>query len=46
VGEGHYFPLSLLGMQRYLLLWDSLGEVVLTQDDDQHVWRHEASSRF
>jgi hypothetical protein len=40
------FPLSLLGLQQYLLLWDSLGEVVLTQDDDQHVWRHKASGRF
>jgi hypothetical protein len=46
VGEGNYFPLSLLGMQQYLLLCDSLGEVVLTQDDERHVWKYETSSRF
>jgi hypothetical protein len=38
--------LSLVGLQQYLLLWDTLREVVLTQDDDQHVWRHEAFGRF
>jgi hypothetical protein len=31
-------PLSLIGIQQYLLLWDALGEVHLSQDVDHHVW--------
>jgi hypothetical protein len=34
-------PLTLVGMQQYLLLWDSLREVFLSPETDQHVWRHE-----
>ena len=45
-GWGTLFPLSFLGMQQYFLLWDSLGEVVLTQDDHQHVSRHVATGWF
>jgi hypothetical protein len=29
-----------------LLLWDSLREVELSQDIDQHRWRHDASGKF
>jgi hypothetical protein len=39
-------PLTLVGMQQYLLLWDSISEVVLSPETDQHVWRHEASGQF
>jgi hypothetical protein len=39
-------PLSLLGLQQYLLLWDSLGEVHLSQEPDQHRWRHNAQEYF
>jgi hypothetical protein len=39
-------PLTLVGMQQYLLLWDSLREVVLSLETDQHVWRHESSGQF
>jgi hypothetical protein len=39
-------PLSLAGLQQYLLLWDTLGEVELTQDADEHVWNHETSGQF
>jgi hypothetical protein len=36
-------PLSLLGLQQYLLLWDSFREVHLSQDPHQHRWRHVTS---
>jgi hypothetical protein len=39
-------PLTLDGMQQYLLLWDSISEVVLSPETDQHVWRHESSGHF
>jgi hypothetical protein len=39
-------PLSLIGIQQFLLLWDTLGEVQLSQEEDRHVWRHEASGLF
>lgn len=38
--------LTLIGMQQYLLLWDSISEVVLSPETDQHVWRHESSGQF
>jgi hypothetical protein len=39
-------PLSLVGIQQFLFLWDTLGEVQLSQEEDHHVWRHEASGLF
>jgi hypothetical protein len=38
--------LSLVGIQYYLLLWDTLGKVELNQEEDMHVWRHEALGLF
>jgi hypothetical protein len=47
-GNGYIIsnPLSLVGIQQFLLLWDALGEVQLSQEEDDHVWRHEASGLF
>ncbi|ONM54878.1 Plant UBX domain-containing protein 2 [Zea mays] len=39
-------PLSLVGIQQYLVLWDFLEEVALNDDEDKHEWRHEASGCF
>jgi hypothetical protein len=39
-------PLSLRGLQQYLLLWDTLGGVLLSQDTDKHVWMHSSSGQF
>jgi len=39
-------PLSLIGLQQYLMLWDALRRVMLTQNDDKHVWMHIASGQF
>ena len=39
-------PLSLIGIQQFLFLWDTLGEVQLSQEEDHHVWRHETSGLF
>jgi hypothetical protein len=39
-------PLSLLSIQQCLLIWDSLGEVHLSQEPDQHRWRHNAQEYF
>jgi hypothetical protein len=39
-------PLSLRGLQQYLLLWDTLGEVRLSRDADKHVWMHSSSGMF
>jgi hypothetical protein len=39
-------PLSLRGLQQYLLLWHTLGEVLLSQDADKHVWMHSSSGMF
>jgi hypothetical protein len=36
-------PLSLAGLQQYLLLWDAVSEVELSEVPDQHRWRHAAS---
>jgi hypothetical protein len=38
--------LSLSGLQQYLLLWDTLGEVRLSHDADRHVWMHSSSGMF
>ena len=38
--------LSLVGIQQYLTLWDTLGEIVLTLQEDHHVWRFESSGLF
>lgn len=38
--------LSLIGIQQYLVLWDTMGEIVLTQQEDHHVWRHGTSGIF
>jgi hypothetical protein len=38
--------LSLVEIQQFLLLWDALSEVQLSQEEDHHVWRHEASGLF
>jgi hypothetical protein len=37
--------LSLQGIHQYLMLWDIMEGVVLSQED-HHIWRHEASGRF
>jgi hypothetical protein len=39
-------PLYMLGLQQYLLLWDSLREVHLSHGPDQHRWRHVISGVF
>jgi hypothetical protein len=39
-------PLSLAGLQQYLLLWDSVRGVELSHVPDQHRWRHETSGIF
>jgi hypothetical protein len=39
-------PLSLIGIQQYHLLWDTLVAVSLTDDEDKHEWRHEVSGHF
>jgi hypothetical protein len=28
------------GIQQYLILWDLLENVILAEEDDQHLWRH------
>lgn len=33
--------LSLISIQQYLLLWDTVDEVLLNDEDDQHIWRME-----
>jgi hypothetical protein len=38
--------LSLVGIQQYLALWETLGEIVLTLQEDHHVWRFESSGLF
>jgi hypothetical protein len=38
--------LSLVGIQQYLTLWDTLGEIVLTLQEDHRVWRFEYSGLF
>jgi hypothetical protein len=37
---------TLVGIQQYLCLWDTLGEVELNQHEDMHVCRHEALGSF
>ncbi|AQK75462.1 ATP-dependent DNA helicase Q-like 3 [Zea mays] len=39
-------PLSLIGLQQYLKLWDALRGVTLSQDADRHIWMHIASGQF
>jgi hypothetical protein len=39
-------PLSLIGLQQYLQLWDALSGVVLNQEEDRHVWVHSSSGEF
>jgi hypothetical protein len=39
-------PLSLIGLQQYLQLWDALSGVVLTHEEDRHVWVHSGSRQF
>jgi hypothetical protein len=36
-------PLSLKGIKQYLLLWDTLRGVLLSQDTDKYVWMHTSS---
>jgi hypothetical protein len=38
--------LSLVGLYEYFQLWDALLEVNLSDDNDQHSWRWEASGSF
>jgi len=38
--------LSMIGLLEYLHLWDGLREVALSQDDDQHIWRFDASGTY
>ena len=38
--------LSMIGLSEYLHLWDGLREVALSQDDDQHIWRFDASRTY
>jgi hypothetical protein len=39
-------PLSLRGIHQYLLLWDTLRGVLLSQDADKRVWMHTSSGQF
>jgi hypothetical protein len=38
--------LSINGIRQYLTLWDLLENVVLTEDDDKHIWRHTTNGTF
>jgi len=38
--------LNLEALQQYLFLWDALENVILTEEADQHVWKHEALGAF
>lgn len=39
-------PLSLTGIQQYFQLWNLIEGTALSQDDDIHIWKHEASGKF
>lgn len=39
-------PLSLIGVQQFLHLWDAIRRVVLTHEADRHVWLHTSSDQF
>lgn len=36
--------LSMIGLMEYLQLWDCLGDFILSEYDDQHIWKFEAAS--
>jgi hypothetical protein len=38
--------LSINGIHQYLILWDLLENMVLTEEADKHIWRHTASGTF
>uniref|UniRef100_A0A0A9CVB5 Reverse transcriptase zinc-binding domain-containing protein n=1 Tax=Arundo donax TaxID=35708 RepID=A0A0A9CVB5_ARUDO len=38
--------LSLAELNEYLQVWDALEEILLTQEEDQHFWKHEASGKY
>jgi hypothetical protein len=39
-------PLSWVGIQQFLLLWDAVRRVVLAQEVDKHIWLHTSSGQF
>jgi hypothetical protein len=39
-------PLSLTGIRQFLLIWDVVSNIVLTQEVDIHTWLHTSSGQF
>jgi hypothetical protein len=39
-------PLSWTGIRQFLLIWDAVSSVVLTQEADIHTWLHTSSDQF
>jgi hypothetical protein len=39
-------PLSWMGIQQFLLIWDVVSNIVLTQEADIHTWLHTSSGQF
>jgi hypothetical protein len=37
---------SINGIRQYLLLWDLLENVALTEEADKHIWRHTGNGTF
>ncbi|GJN25071.1 hypothetical protein PR202_gb12855 [Eleusine coracana subsp. coracana] len=38
--------LSLVGLYEYFQLWDLIAEILLTQEEDIHIWRLDASGQY
>jgi hypothetical protein len=39
-------PLSWTGIRQFLLIWDAVRNIVLTQEADIHTWLHTSSGQF
>jgi hypothetical protein len=39
-------PLSWTGIRQFLLIWDAVSNIVLTQEADIHTWLHTSSGQF
>jgi hypothetical protein len=39
-------PLSWTGIQQFLLIWDAVSNIALTQEADIHTWLHTSSGHF
>jgi hypothetical protein len=38
--------LSMIGLYEFFHLWDALRDILLTDEDDKHIWRFESSGQF